>query len=130
MPVTLAYAITEWEEDPEIPIIEWKGEVDISADALVSGPTKRMGPEAIAQEAISEVLEDMFRRKDTWPSAQVLKELRATGCSTNKGTIGKVKKRMGIVNRPVFEDGSIRYWVWTTDPGKLKVSDAHPVIKH
>lgn len=111
-----------------VPVVEWFGMCNVKADDLVKENTgKRRGPEPVAQEAIREVLDDMFSRKDTWARARVLAELKAAGCSTNEKTINKVRDMMGInavrVMRRGGEGGGVDHWNWTnlTVKGRVQV---------
>ena len=121
MEPTLAYSIEEWSEDTDIPIIVWHGEVDISADELVSGPRKKPGPAADMQAEVESVLRAMFEENDTWSAKDAMAELRAAGCSTSASLLGKAKSNLGIRSGNQFgSDGRIQGWVWTTETRKLR----------
>lgn len=125
MPVTLSYSIQTWqeEEDSDIPIIQWHGEAELSADQLVSGPAKKPGPSSTAQDEVEAVLLELFRQRDEWPAQAIAAELRAAGCSLSNNVIEKVKKRLNIRSRKTFPRGKLEgKWVWTMAPERHRGS--------
>ena len=121
METTLAYSIEEWPENPDIPIIVWHGEADVSADELVSGPRKKPGPAADMQDEVESVLKEMFEERDTWPAKEAFAEIRAAGCPGSAAVVGKARAKLGIRTGNQFgEDGRIQGWVWTTETRKLR----------
>jgi hypothetical protein len=110
----LAYSVVEWEENEEIPVIEWHGEEDIDVNDLTKGPRNRKGPEPTSQNAIREVLDQLFETKDTWPSNDVIQQLKDAGCSTDQKTVDKVRAELGITARPVRRpDKKYAGWEWS-----------------
>lgn len=111
-----------------VPVVEWYGTIPLSADELVNmgGGHKRMGPRPIMQEQIEEVLSDMFERRDTWPAAAIVAELKAAGCATDQRTMGKVKASMGIrsVRRTRRGAHGVVSWDWTIRTVKGSVRSA------
>jgi hypothetical protein len=98
--------------------VEW-GAVDaeLTADDLVRGKTERKGPDPEAYNAIREVLDIMFREKETWTQTAAMKRLRAEGIASHERTIGKIRNQMGIDSRMGSKrgkDGRIATWIWTT----------------
>jgi AAA domain-containing protein/bifunctional DNA primase/polymerase-like protein len=122
MPVSLAYSVHGWGDDPSIPVIRWHGEAAVSADQLVAGPQSKRGPESESQSEIREILEDLFAQRDTWSSVQIKAIVRKAGHREDSQTVKKVKRELGIVSRRLFRRGEIGdgTWVWTTSPDKLK----------
>jgi hypothetical protein len=122
---TLTYSISEWEENEEIPIIAWRDEVETDADYLIGGPKSKKGPEPFSQNAIMDVLDQLFNEKDTWPQKDVIEQLSDAGCSTDQKTLDKARAKMGIISRPVhIAKGKFASWVWTTNIEKQRVQDA------
>jgi hypothetical protein len=120
---TLAYSVEEWEEDEEIPVIEWQGVVEVDADDLSKGPQSRKGPEPTSQNAIRDVLDQLFQAKDTWPQKEVYKNLEDAGCSTDRKTVDKVRAEMGITSHPIrLPNKKYAGWEWTIKQSKLSVS--------
>lgn len=119
----LAYSVVGWEDDTSIPVIEWYGEADATADDLVRGP--RPEPERPIQDQVEEVLSTLFAERDTWPQQHVMAELKAAGCTTNVKTVARVRKRMGIESKRVLRRGNfgVAKWVWTAAPAKPKLSE-------
>ncbi len=119
---TLTYSIAEWEDNEEIPIIDWHDEVETDADFLIGGPKAKKGPEPFSQNAMMDVLEQLFEEKDTWPQKDVIQQLTDAGCSTDQKTLDKVRAKMGIISRPVHvAKGKFASWIWTTQTEKQTV---------
>ena len=77
------------EEGNMVPVIGWHGYADISADDLTNA---KRGPEPVMQDAMTEVLEEMFAERDTWPSKEVESALRGAGCSTHPREMTKAQE--------------------------------------
>lgn len=90
--------------------IDWHDREEISY-ARRSGP----GPEPEVQDEVIDVLEQMFRVKDPWRAKDAEAELKSAGVSTNKVTVAKARKRLGIRSVQRGGDGG-NYYAWTRAP--------------
>jgi hypothetical protein len=83
--------------------------IDIVRDAI---DARRQPLVDFQQALISAVLEGLFEHQDTWPKSEVIKELRAAGCSPYPAYLAAAKRELGIVS--VRSNGG---WIWTQEPG-------------
>lgn len=86
--------------------ITWLCEKDTSA--------ARKGPVPVAQDALIEFFDELFAESRSWKNHDIYDEMRAAGFNPgNKTTLAKVRKRMGIICRPVhYDGGGVSHWVW------------------
>lgn len=103
LPKGLAYRIVG--EDP--PLVEWLGEVDITADEAMNGDAKKPKREILARDWLVE----RFREKREWKSDDLFEAAEEEGISRN--AIFDAKKMLNLpkARQDHLENGGKR-WVW------------------
>lgn len=107
------------EEGNMVPRILWGDYINLSLRALAGG--EKRGPKPERRHEISQVLEELFSQRDTWPVKEAEAALKAAGVSLNEKTIASARADLGIRAKPSFSDqGGVSNWVWTTVAQKYK----------
>jgi hypothetical protein len=109
--------------------IEWGDlAVGITADVLADGDgaVARNGRRSSTRAMeVEEVMAELFAEKDTWLSAEVIRELQEAGVSTRKDDYNRAKEALGIRSVPIREKGKpgVRGWQWTTTKTRVRKED-------
>ena len=116
---SFCFRVASWDDDPDIPVIEWDDNADIDADALMRAPDARQ--EAPAQEACWADMEELFAEADPWPAREMKSILVGNGHNTK--TIERTRKSHDIrAERQRDGKGRTIGWNWTSKPaGKVRI---------
>lgn len=103
LPKGLAYRIVG--DDP--PVVEWLGEVDITADEAMNGDAKKRKREVVA----SEWLVERFREKREWSSDDLIRAGKEHGISRN--ALFEAKDMLALPKpRKVTQENGDVVWMW------------------
>jgi len=122
---SLAYDIIEVDVSEELGItagcIRIMGETDADAAEIINRKPQKK-PSSEVQE-VMDVLQDMFRDKETWKAISAKAALEKAGVSTNPATIRKAMDRLRIRSKAVYNVGQkgVNHYVWTTKIEKIRV---------
>jgi hypothetical protein len=108
-PPALAYRIAE--NSAGQPVLDWAGEIDLSADELVSAPGRRPG-EALEQAV--EFLQGLLG-KGACTRDVVVRKARGLGLSDR--TLERAKSQVGVISRELHREGrNVWYWYLPSAP--------------
>lgn len=118
---SLAYRVESWDQNPAVPIIQWKGEVDLTADTVLNGRDGRTAsPE---RDLAMKVIDELLDANDGSVRADVaIKECKKAGASEK--TAQRAKADMGLVVggvRSETGDGKYDHWTWSRPVAGTKV---------
>ena len=114
---TLAYKIVKTDS---LATIEWVGQVDTDADAMVNQTKKSRRVTA------SEFLDEQFRLKRCWASDELVQLAREAGVSRN--ALFEAKGDLPIKAKQVVTQDGVRFWEWQAQD-LWPVEEAEKVIE-
>ena len=105
----LAFRVVPWDDDPDVPVIQWEGPTDQTADDLLAAQQDK----AKEGTRIGEAVEFLRRvlREGPVPATQVTEQARARGIAER--TLDRAKKCLEIKARK--SEGS---WNWAMPGAK------------
>jgi hypothetical protein len=103
------YRVKSWDQDPDIPVIEWQNIVEIDIEELLKKPDSRLDAPARdeAKEAIKAIL-----IAGSVPAEKAVVELKRAQVAEK--TWKRAKSDLGVRSRAVYKKGGfqIDYWEW------------------
>lgn len=104
----IGYRLVPSPTDPDHPVVEWLGDVDVDTNALLGKQHDSRKDAPVRDEceaAIQELLNDGPRSvKDV---KKLMRELGFT-----ESTIRYATQNMGVVKTPIYRDGKVEHWEW------------------
>jgi hypothetical protein len=104
--------------------IQWYGTHNIAANALTQRERAKPGPSAESRQEVTDALRDMFEQQDSWGADEAKAALKRSGINASEDTIAKARRELGITPRAIYKrTGGIDYWVWSSPPTRIQISD-------
>jgi hypothetical protein len=114
---SLAFAVVPSSKDAEVPVVDWRGESELSAQDLVCPPPGE-GAAAPAREQAEELLREVLA-SGTAAATDVYDEAERRGI--RKATLRRAREALGVVCERVGGISSAGRWYWSL-PGPAAVS--------
>lgn len=123
-PKAIGYRLDSAPDDPDAPVVEWCGPIDLTADQLVGADGAKVGDarkNAPVRDECERVLAELLA-DGPMPQKEAIKKTRdAVDCSPK--SVREAADRIGVVKKPVRVDNKIDHWTWELPPKKLRLSD-------
>lgn len=125
-PASIGYSLESSPDNEEVPIVAWRGTVDLTADQLVGADGAKVADArktAPLRDAARAALKDLLKGGPLASDEAIRKTQQATGAG--KGTIQNAAKDLAIIKSSQYgNDGGISHWTWELPPGLQKVKEA------
>lgn len=124
-PESIGYSLESAPDDEEVPIVMWRGHIDLTADQLVGADNAKVGDSrknAPMRNAAKQAIREMLRAGPVAVKTVIDKVKLNLGCS--EGTIQKAAKELGVIRATVYDaKGEIDYWTWELTPEQKMIRD-------
>lgn len=119
-PNALGYKLIGALEDPDTPIVQWLGAIDLSADQLVGADGAKVTDarkSAPVREECERVLRELLGDGPMRTDEVVKKTREVANCSAKP--VRDAADRIGIIKRAIRIDNKIDHWIWELPPTKV-----------
>jgi hypothetical protein len=128
-PASTGYSLESSPDNEEVPVVAWRGTVDLTADQLVGADGAKVADarkSAPMREAAKAALKELLSHGPL-PSDEVIEKTQlATGAG--KGTVQNAAKDLAVIKICRYgETGVISHWTWELPPGMQRVKQASDV---
>lgn len=107
---SIVYHVEGWEDDPNIPKVQWGDSIDLSAEDLLRKPDARK--QAPQREEAEQFLRTLLRGRPPMPVGEVQRQAEEAGMAW--ATVQRAKKPAGVVvEAQRGSDGVLKKWTWT-----------------
>lgn len=128
-PDSIGYSLESWSENDEVPVVAWRGTVDLTADQLVGADGAKVADarkSAPLRDAAKVALKELLANRQVPSDVAIEKAKLATGAG--KGTILNAAKDLAVVKIAHYhDDGGVSHWTWELPPGLARVKDSSGV---
>jgi hypothetical protein len=124
-PHSVGYSLVSSSDDEEVPVVQWRGTIDMTADQLVGADNAKFGDSrknAPLRDAAKQTIRELLRPGPMAVKTVIDKVRLNTGCG--EGTVQKAAKEMGVIRATVYDSkGEIDYWTWELTPAQKMIQD-------
>lgn len=128
-PASIGYSLESSADNEEVPVVAWRGTVDLTADQLVGADGAKVADArktAPMRDAAKQALKQLLSAGPMPSDEAIRKTQQATGAG--KGTIQNAAKDLAIIKSSQYSnDGGISHWTWELPPGLQRVKEADDV---
>jgi hypothetical protein len=121
-PKAIGYRLDSAPSDPENPVVNWFGPLDLTADQILGADGAKVGDarkSAPVRDECERVLRELLA-DGPMPMKDAIKQTRdAVGCGA--GSVHDAAKRLYVVKKPVRVESKIDHWTWELPPTKIRL---------
>lgn len=128
-PDSIGYSLESSPDNEEVPVVAWRGTVDLTADQLVGADGAKVADArktAPMRDAAKQALKQLLSAGPMRPDEVIDQVQQATGAG--KGTVQAASKDLAVIKLSHYgDDGVISHWTWELPPGLQRVKEADDV---